>query len=178
MHFGFSLFMKKILLTLIPVLIFFISIQETQAQNQQLQAVFINSFIKYINWPDKYRVGDFKIAVVGNSTIIPHLNKLAEVKKVDGRNIAVQFYESLDKVKGIHIIYLPEDQSVVLEELLKKFRKSSTMIITEKEGLGIKGSHINFINRNGRLTFEMNTEAMEKSKLKVARELSRIAIEI
>lgn len=170
--------MKKIFFTFLPVLIFFTSFYKIQAQSQQLHAVFINSFIKYINWPDKYSAGDFKIAVVGNSTIIPHLNKLADVKKVDGRTIVVNSYQSLDQIKNAHILYLPENYSSVLEEALKKFRKTSTMIITEKEGLGTKGSNINFITRNGRLAFEMNIEAMERSKLKVATELSRLAIEI
>lgn len=178
MHIGFLLVMKKILITLIPVLIFFTSLQKIQAQHQQLQTVFINSFIKYVNWPDKYNVDDFKIAVINNSPIVPHLKKLAEVKKVDGRNIVVETYESLDQIKGVHILYLPANQSAALEEALRRFRKSSTMIITEKEGLCAKGSHINFVSRNDRLAFEINMEAMEKSKLKVATELARLAIEI
>lgn len=170
--------MKKKLIVLLPVLIFFMGPREIQAQSQQLHAVFINSFIKYINWPDKYADGDFKIAVLGGSTVIPHLKKIAEIKKVNGRNIVVQAYESLDKIKDVHILYLPEEKSAVLEVALRKFRRTSTLIITEKEGLGARGSNINFITRNGRLAFEINIEAMEKSKLKVATELSRLAIEI
>ena len=170
--------MKKALITLLPVMIVVFSFQEVMAQNQQLHAVFINSFIKYIKWPDKDSKGDFKIAVIGESQVTPHLLKLAEIKKVDGRTIVVQHYESLDNIKNVHIVYISHDRSSLLNEALRTFKRSSALIITEKDGLGAKGSNINFISRNGKVAFEINMEAMEKSKLKVATELKRLAIEI
>ncbi|MGK7389753.1 MAG: YfiR family protein [Candidatus Cyclobacteriaceae bacterium M2_1C_046] len=151
---------------------------EVKAQNYQLHAVFINSFIKYVKWPDEHSSGDFKIGIVGDSPIVDHLKKLADVKKINGRNIVVETYPSAEQAKNVHILYLPESQAVNLPKVLGKFGTSPTMVITEKDGLGSQGSNINFIIRNGRLAFELNLAAMEKSNLKVSQELTRLAIEI
>lgn len=170
--------MRKFLLIVLPLFFLFLFCNKTRAQNYQLHAVYINSLIKYVKWPDKQSVGEFKIGVLGHSSILEHLNKLAEVKKIDGRNIIVQEFESLEEVEDVHMLYIPESQSDVLDHVLARLVKSSTLVITEKEGLGKKGSNINFIVRNGRLTFEMNIGAMERSKLQVSSELARLAIEI
>lgn len=170
--------MKKYLIFLVPLFFVISANHEVKAQNYQLHAVFINSFIKYVKWPDEHSTGDFKIGVVGESPIIEHLSKLADVKKVNGRNIVVEKFSSLDQVKNVHILYLPETEADKLSNVLSKFGTTPTMIITEKDGLGSQGSNINFVVKNGRLAFELNLAAMEKSNLKVSQELARLAIEI
>lgn len=170
--------MKNFLIILLPVFIVISSFTTTQAQNYQLHAVFINSFMKYVKWPDNRSTGEFQIAVIGESPIMDHLTKLAEVKKINGRSIVVKNYATLDQVQDAHMLYIPETQADLLNQAISKFGNTGTMIITEKEGLGTLGSNINFIIRNGRLAFEMNLLAMEKSNLKVSTELARLAIEI
>ena len=169
--------MKRSIFFLLAVFIF-LSHFEAKAQNYQLHAVFINSFIKYVKWPDEHSSGDFKIGVVGESPIVDHLKKLADVKKVNGRDIVVETFPSIEQAKNVHILYLPETQAANLDKALNKFGSLPTMVITEKDGLGTLGSNINFIIRNGRLAFELNLAAMEKSNLKVSQELARLAIEI
>lgn len=170
--------MKKFLLIVLPIFFLLSLNNKAKAQNYQLHAVFINNFIKHVKWPENQNTGEFKIAVLGNSPILEHLVKLAEVRKINGRNIVIEEFSSLEQVKNVHMLYIPESHADILDRALVNQVKSSTMIITEKEGLGQKGSNINFIIRNGRLAFEMNLAAMEKSNLKVASELARLAIEI
>lgn len=171
--------MKKIYFFILALFFLILSAQsEVKAQNYQLHAVFINSFIKYVKWPDGHSSGDFKIGIVGDSPIVEHLQKLADVKKINGRNIVIENYPSADQAKNVHILYLPESQAGNLPVVLGKFGTLPTMVITEKDGLGTQGSNINFIIRNGRLAFELNLSAMEKSNLKVSQELARLAIEI
>ena len=51
-----------------------------------------------------------------------------------------------------------------------------TLVITDKAGLGEKGSGINFKNVDNKLKFELNQRAVEASNLKVAGALSSMAI--
>jgi hypothetical protein len=49
-------------------------------------------------------------------------------------------------------------------------------VISETEGSGTKGSHINFIVKDGKLAFELNQMSINKQGLKVSIELTRLAI--
>jgi hypothetical protein len=49
-------------------------------------------------------------------------------------------------------------------------------VVTEEPGQGVKGSDINFIDKDGKLAFELNQNAVNKRKLKVSTELTRLAI--
>jgi len=51
-----------------------------------------------------------------------------------------------------------------------------TLVITDKNGLGAKGSGINFKMIDNKLKFELNQKALEASNLKVSGSLSSMAI--
>lgn len=74
------------------------------------------------------------------------------------------------------MVVLPVGQSASLAEVLKKIGSNSTLVVTEQEGLAQKGSHLNFVLKDGKLAFELNQNALTKNKLKAANELTRLAI--
>lgn len=147
-----------------------------QAQNYQLHSVYIYSFIRYTQWPVDDISDDFVIGVLGDSPLIPHLQKMAEVKKAGSRTIVIKKFSSVKEVSTSDIVFMSKESGNQLQELLTKLKGKHTMIITEEEGMGNEGSNINFVIRNGKLAFELNREAMDRSNLKVSTELTRLAI--
>ncbi len=163
---------KKILLV---VCLLFMSFA-TQAQIYNYYQIFIYNFAKYIEWPTDKQSGDFVIGVLGNSPLVEHLNKMASQKKVGDQTIKVIVFQSVNDVKPCHMLFLPEGKSNSFASLKGKLGGSPTLLITEKEGLGKQGSNINFIVVNGKLRFELNKVATEKSNLKVSSDLTKLAI--
>lgn len=161
------LFFVVVLLILAPV---------TFAQNYQLHSVYIYSFIRYVQWPGGDTSDDFVISVLGDSPVIPHLEKMAEAKKAGNRTIVIKKALGVDEVGDSEIVFVTSEASGQLKDLLAKLGRSNTLIITEEEGLGLEGSNINFVIRGGKLAFELNKSAMERADLKVSTELSRLAI--
>ena len=146
----------------------------TNAQNYKLHAVYINSFIRYVQWP--INEGNFTIGVVGDSPIIEHLEKLAEAKKAGSRDIFIMKFSSAESAMPTDILFIAKESTNKMDALKSKLGKASTLIITEKEGAGMNGSGINFVERNGKLAFELNKSALEEVGLKVSTELTRLAI--
>lgn len=146
------------------------------AQSYNLHPLYIYSFTKYVQWPDTYNQGDFEILVYGESPIIEELNKMASVKKVGDRVIKVTKITSVAAIKKCNILYVPSKKSGELTDVLTKVTGLSTLVITEDPGMGAKGSNINFIIKDGKLTFELNQSAFNKQNLKVSNELTRLAI--
>lgn len=147
------------------------------AQNYQLHSVYIYSFIRYVQWPDGETSDDFVIGVIGDSPLIPHLERMAEVKKAGTRNIVIKKFTTVnDAESSCDVLFLSKEAGNQLQPLLQKVGSESVLVITEAEGMAREGSCINFVIRDGKLAFELNKAAMERAGLKVSTELSRLAI--
>lgn len=158
---------------LIMVMLCFIT-YASSAQSYQLHAVYIYSFIRYIQWPNN--TGNFTIGVLGESPINSHLDNMAATKKAGSRTIVIKKFSSASEVTPTDILFIANS----VEESVEAFKSTSisnnTLIITEKEGQGMAGSAINFIEKNSKLAFELNKSSIEEAGLKVSSELARLAI--
>lgn len=148
------------------------------AQTYQLHSVFMYSFTRYVQWPDESNQGDFEIHVLGDSPILGELRKMAESKKVGERSIKVARVAALSDIKKCNILFVPADKSGQLADILSKVGTNATLVVTEQSGIGAKGSGINFIEKDGKLAFEINQSALTKQRLKASTELMRFGIVI
>jgi len=159
------------------LLVFFaLSLTASSAQNYKLHTVFIYSFTRYVIWPETYSQGEFEILVMGDSPIADALKEMAAAKKVGDRVIKVTKINNPSEIRKCNILFVPASNSSKLNDIVSKVGNQSILIITEEPGLGAKGSNINFIMREGKLAFELNQSAVGRQNLKIANELSRLAI--
>jgi hypothetical protein len=149
-----------------------------QAQNYQLHSVFMYSFTRYVQWPEEAAAGDFEIHVLGDSPITAELKKMAQSKKVGERPIKVSNLAGVGDIKKCNILFVPSEKMAQLPDVLTKVGANATLIVTEQVGAGLKGSCINFIEKDGKLAFEINQAAMNKQRLKASTELMRFGIVI
>ena len=146
------------------------------AQSYKMHTVFIFSFTRYIQWPDAYNGGDFEILVLGDSPIVEELKSMAQVKKVGDRAIKVTKINNVSEIRKCNILFIPAAKSPQIAEVLAKITTQSILVVSEEQGLGAKGSNVNFVTKDGKLAFELNQGATTKQGLKVSNELSRLAI--
>jgi hypothetical protein len=149
---------------------------QSYSQNYKLRTVIIYSFTRYVLWPEETGGGNFEIKVLGDSPFIDELRSMAETKKVGNRSIAVQKVTSAEDAAHCHILVVPAGASEKLEEVLAQLQGRPVLVVTEEPGMGQQGSDINFIDRDGKLAFELNQNTISKRKLKVSTELTRLAI--
>jgi hypothetical protein len=168
--------MKALKNTLIIIFVF--ACIQAKAQDYKFHSVFMYNFTKYIQWPANYQTGDFIIGVLGDSPIIEQLTKMAESKTVGNQKFNIVKFANPESIEKCHMLFIPGNKSNDLDKVLSQTEGLSTLIITEKPGLGKKGSAINFIIVDGKWKFELNKASTDKSKLKVSGELARLAIEL
>ena len=154
-------------------------VQDPNSANSKIKATFIYNFTKYIDWPDKYKEGNFVIGVIGANAFYNELTGLLQKKTVGNQKFEIKSFTSEDAVSGFcHIIFIPAENSSMLPEVLKKTKGKSTLIVTEKSGLAKQGSAINFIIENNKQRFELNKNNVEKYNLKISSTLSALAIAV
>jgi hypothetical protein len=166
--------MKKVAVCLLMV----VASHLLSAQSPKHQSVFIYSFTRYVIWPDSYNFGDFEILVLGDTPVLTELKAMAQAKKVGERNIKITKINSVAEIRKANMLFIPSGKASEIEGVVNKVGNLSILIITEEPGLGVKGSDINFVVKDGKLAFELNQPAMTKQNLKASTELSRLAIMI
>ncbi|GJM59568.1 YfiR family protein [Persicobacter diffluens] len=158
-----------------------LSASVTMAQGNQsfaFQKLYIYTFTKYVEWPAAVSEGDFVIGVLGQTGLLIHLQKMADEKTVDGREIKIVQLDKPEQAKDCHILFLAQNLSEQLPEVEQALNEAPVLVVTEQDGLAKEGSGINFIMVDGKLKFEMNLTSIEKSQLKVKDALKRFAVEV
>lgn len=160
----------------VPLIVLCLTINLSFAQSYKLHSVYIYGFTRYVIWPDEHNEGDFEIMVLGDTPMLEELKTLAAAKKVGDRAIKITRINSTSEIKKCNILFVPAGNADKLGDIVNRVGNKSTLIITEEPGLGAKGSHINFIQKDGKLAFELNQSAASKHNLKISNTLSGMAI--
>lgn len=175
--------MKKMihLLRLLPAILLMVSATAAHSQSSmqdpyKIKQMFMYHFLKYIQWPDDNTSQDFVIGVVGDQKMMDVLSTTFHQGKRKNRTYQLKFFETAAAVKDCEVVFLGKNESGQFEELLSSLIGNKTLIITDKNGLGSMGSCINFREQSNKLQFELNMKAMEKAGLKVAGQLTQVAI--
>lgn len=154
-------------------------LQDPNSSNAKIKATFIYNFTKYIDWPEKYKEGNFVIGVLGTTSFYNDLTTLLSKKSVGGQNFEVKSYTTIESVSTVcHILFIPAENSGMLPDVLKKLKGKSTLIVTEKAGMAKQGSGINFVVDNNKQRFELNKNNVEKYNLRVSSTLTALAIAV
>lgn len=142
----------------------------------ELHSMMIYNFLKYIQWPGAKNTGDFVIGVLGDDNVYTTLNSWYGDKTRGDKTFVVKRFETVNDIQPCQILYLGTDASDLFDDVQVKLINSSTLTITDKHGLGAKGSCINFRVIDKRLKFELNQASMQRSNLKISSQLSSMAI--
>jgi hypothetical protein len=164
--------MRKFALLIAFVAVFSLA----HSQSYKLHSVFVYSFTRHVIWPEGADQGDFEIVVLGDTPMYEALLELAQAKKVGDRAIKITKVQNVSEIKSCSILFVPAGKSSLIADVVSKINTQPTLIITEEQGMGARGSDINFIMKEGKLAFELNQAAASKHNLKISNQLVSMAI--
>jgi hypothetical protein len=138
--------------------------------------VFLYNYTRYFEWPEKKKVNNFIIYVVGkNENLITELKNLAAKKKVGNQEIEIKNSSAYDPGVTSHIIYFTPEVSRPLGDAASKNKNKGTLIVSETNGGCKSGASINFIAIDNKLKFEYNKNAAIKAGLKTNEDFKALA---
>ncbi|HEY0029339.1 MAG TPA: YfiR family protein [Bacteroidia bacterium] len=150
---------------------------QAQETNYKAYSVYVYNFIKYIEWPENTKTGEFVIAVIGDSPVLAELKALAASKKANGQTIIIKQYATIAEVDKCQILYISSSKSSMLKGAIEKIKNMSALLIAEREGLAKKGAGINFVTlEDETLKFEVNKKVIEAHNLKIPKVLMSLGL--
>jgi len=174
----------KKLFTYIPILLLFCSnstkfISKPDELNYKMHAMFIYHFTKYINWPEKVTSEDFVIGIIGQTPLKDELISITKSKNINNKKVGIkQIKENSEELKKCQIIFIAENESKSINNVIAITEKSAVLVITEKSGMLKKGAAINFLVIDEKLRFEISKTKLAEHNLKVSNELLKLASDV
>ncbi|MBL7857922.1 MAG: YfiR family protein [Cyclobacteriaceae bacterium] len=144
----------------------------------ELHAGMVYNFIKYIQWPNETEDGDFIVGVMGDDNLFDLLKTRYDGKPKGSKKYVIKKLASAGEAASCQVVYLGKSKNKEFEEIKNTTTGKPVLTITDGNGLGQKGSCINFKVIDGKLKFELNQATVGASNLKVSSQLSSMAIVI
>lgn len=144
--------------------------------NAKIKSIYIYNFTKYIEWPEDYKSGNFVIGILGESNLHDGLQAMATSKKVANQAFEIKRFNSVGEIDKCHMLIIPRKMGAELTSAKSKVTNYATLIITEEEGLALKGSGINFVVKENKQKFELNKSNIENHNLQISSSLLSLAL--
>ncbi|MBL6446474.1 YfiR family protein [Fulvivirga sp. 29W222] len=141
----------------------------------EIHAMMIYNFTKYIQWPGYQPSQDFVVGVIGSDDVYKTLSQWYGGQERGNKKFVIKKFGSPAEIQKCHILYIGKSNSRQFDEIKAKLGSASTLLITDKPGLGKEGSGINFVTEGNKLSIELNQSAVDAAKLKVSSQLTSIA---
>lgn len=168
--------MKMIVRILLVMLIGVTTVSAQERPTHEIHAAMLYNFIKYVQWPDEGADGEFVVGVIGEDNVFNTLKLWYDGKPKGSKKYVIKKLSSSLEASTCQVVYVGKTRSKEFENVKNSVTGKSILTITDGNGLGEKGSCINFKVIDGKLRFELNQGVVTGSNLKVSGQLSSMAI--
>jgi signal transduction histidine kinase len=143
---------KGIALLLITLLISHLTYAQTDRQKKMVTSTY--SFIKNIEWPEEDT--PFKIHIITtDDDLKAEFRTTSASQKISGRPVEVGFTSYVIVPQDADVIFVSNRYNATIPTLLDRIGGTSVLLITDRYDKQ-RDIMINFLDRSGGLTFEMN----------------------
>lgn len=151
----------------------FLSFSNPQLNSVSLKSLFIYNFTKHVDWPESGNAQIY-VGVVNDPGLSEKLQQVLKNKRIKEKTFEVLSVRSPEDAQRCQLVFIPASQGYHLKQFIKWLDGKNVLIVTEGNDMAAKGAAISIIENNGKLTFEVNEQAIYKSGLSVSKELIRL----
>ncbi len=152
----------------------------TVDREYKLKAAFLYQFTKYIEFPDNAfsDSSSFRIGILGDDPFGDEILEPLQSKVVEGRRIIVARFEKLDDVNDCQILFVSQSANVDLAQLAARTRDVPILTVGESDDFAARWGIINFVAVGGKVRFELNLAAADRSGIRVNGRFKRVATKV
>ncbi len=168
--------MKKSVVAILLLFTGSLGFAQTEKPMYEIHAQMIYNFIKYIQWPNDTEPGEFIVGIIGEDDVFNTLKSYYDGKPKGAKKYSIRKLSGAEEAASCNVVYIGKNKGGQFENIKNAVAGKPVLTITDSSNLGKKGSCINFKVLDGKLKFELNQASVTASTLKVAGQLSSMAI--
>lgn len=143
----------------------------------KVKLAFLYNFAQFVQWPSEaFRGADapLTICVAGENPFRGELAQGLRGRKAGGHPIEIKRIKTGDNPNACHLIFVRAEEKRATERILASLR-GSTLTVGETKGFAQRGGVINLTQENNKLSFEINVDAANQTRLKISSKLLALA---
>jgi hypothetical protein len=149
------------------------------SQEFKVKAAFLYNFARFIEWPGsafKDANSPFVIAVVGKDPFDGALEQAVSGKTIGNRKVEIRHFDSVDKIGPCQILFVPATDDESERQINEKVKNDPVLTVGESERfVSDGGGAVRFFTDDGKMRFEISTDATDAAQLKVSSKLLKLA---
>jgi YfiR/HmsC-like len=152
--------------------------QSGSFEEYEVKAAFLYNFAKFVEWPAASfpdAAAPLALCIHGPDPFGPFLDTLVQGEAIGGRRLVVERGRPAERLRGCHVLFVARAERERYAELLAGLEGASVLTVGEGPGFLTAGGLFRFVLEGGKVRFEANLPAIERSSLKVSSKLLRVA---
>jgi len=159
-----------------------IQVTSTDAQQQKLdeyevKAAFMYNFLKFIEWPDN-AFSDYhttiNLCVLGKDPFGSSLDSIQE-GAINNKKIIIKHHYDIDGLEECNVLFISRSEKERLTKIVKTLSGLNILTISDTKSFAQQGVLINFYIEENKVRFEINQDAVNRSKLRISSKLLNLA---
>lgn len=142
-----------------------------------LKAAFIYNFAKFVEWPAesfKNNLTPITLTILGSDPFGAALETLKD-QTVQGRKIIIKRTTKGDNLEGCQILFICASEKTQYRPILAAIKNLNILTVSDMDKFAAQGGMIGLIKVDDKLHFEINLEAVQRTKLKISSQLLKLA---
>ena len=147
-------------------------------QEDELKAVFVYNFLKFVDWPEKTcPEKEITLCIVGETSLVDYLLSL-DGQKIKDKSLVVSVEKDFSNLKKCHAIFVGHLPRSDLKNLLWHIKKLPILTVSDLRDFVHKGGMIEIYEENKKIRFKINLKRAHEVNLKISSRLLRLAKEV
>jgi hypothetical protein len=150
------------------------AVLRAESREYEVKAAFLYNFAQFVVWPESAftNAGEpFQIGVLGENPFGGDLEETVRGETIHGRQMVVKQSNHAEDLAGCQIVFVSKAEAGHWSEVVSQLGSKPVLTVSESAGFAQHGGIVNFYREGGKVRFEINLEAAEKSGLKLSSEL-------
>ena len=144
----------------------------------QIKAALIFKFAQYTEWPAKAFANDSDpiiVATVGPDPFGGSLEAVIAGKSIGNHPVVVQHFPDADHLGRCHVLFVARSELDQMPAILQHLSQSPVLTAADSNGFCESGGILQFFLEDQKIHFEINTDALDRSGIKISSRLLKLA---
>jgi hypothetical protein len=153
--------------------------QEVHPTESQVKAAYLYNFGKFVGWQaDRASADSFEICVLGKDPFGAVLDATVAGESIGGRKITIEKPPGIEQATGCSVLFVSLSEESRLAPILATAQKMSLLTVSDIPRFVERGGIIGLVAQQGKIRFEVNRSAAERSHLTLSSDLLKVAIKV
>ena len=147
----------------------------------RVKAAFLYNFAKFVDWPtNAFADADapLVIGIFGDGSMVQALEQTVKGKSIGNRAIQTRRILDATRINPCQILFVAQSETQQVAQSVAAVGRAPVLLVGESPGFVAAGGAIGFASDEGRVRFEANTAAAERTGLKISSKLLRLATSV